>query len=84
MRISEYTLLEEAWDRSFGFMLNRIEDAKDEDSDLHRVRNDMSYVGGRCFSEFIIALEEMGVELDTVGEPLSVTRKRLPPGGPEE
>ena len=89
MRISEYTLLEEAWDRSFGFQLNRIEDemgtipgrwtGKGADVDYEK-EGKTERARMRCFSEFIIALEELGVELGD----LETVRKPLPSPGVEE
>lgn len=69
MKISEYTLLEDAFEASFGFMLNRIGEALDkdlwvEDEGLRET------LAERCFHEFTIALEEMGVELGEVDAPL--------------
>lgn len=61
MKISEYRLLEQAFENSFGFMLNRIEEeigpikGRDDTSTPHAI--------DKCFNEFVIALEEMGVEL---------------------
>jgi len=67
MRISEYTLLQDAFDSAFGFMLNRIGDELDSSSvkdgrDLDTTGRER--LAERCFSEFIIALEEIGVRLD--------------------
>lgn len=66
MRISEYTLLEGAFDNSFGFMLNRINDALEAGGHppLPEALHHDDYLRDRAFSEFIIALEEMGVVLD--------------------
>ena len=89
MRIGEYTLLEEAWDRSFGFMLNRIEDEMGTipgrwtgkgASMTHETGGKTERARTRCFSEFIIALEELGVELGD----LETVRKPLPSPGVEE
>ena len=67
MKISEYTLLEAAFHNSFGFMLNRMADANLLRTDHFEwtvpVRED---VEARCFSEFILALEETGVRLEDV------------------
>lgn len=64
MKISEYTLLEGAFDSSFGFMLNRIADLWPECPDFHKDAQKKELAAERCFSEFMVALEEMGVELE--------------------
>jgi hypothetical protein len=88
MKISEYTLLQEAWDRSFGFMLNRIEDemgtipgrwvGKGANMDYEK-EGKAERARERCFSEFVIALDDLGVELGD----LETVRKPLPPPGEE-
>jgi len=65
MKISEVTLLEGGFDASFGFMLNRIGDAY-EDLRLPESMWDDTALRDRCFSEFLLALEEMGVTFETV------------------
>ena len=83
MKISEYSLLEEAFHRSFGFMLNRIEeevgsidhrfDGTEHDQDNRRDRAE-----DLCFNEFIVAMEEMGIELETVGRDITEYVSRSP------
>jgi hypothetical protein len=80
MKISEYRLLEEAWDRSFGFQLNRIEDEIGPIKGRDATRTDNEVAKDRCFSEFILALEELGVQLGD----LETVRKPLPPPGVSE
>lgn len=72
MVISEYVLLEGAFDNSFNFMLNRIGDALEAAgaSPLPESLYKNEYLRERAFSEFIVALEEMGVELQNVDVPL--------------
>jgi hypothetical protein len=72
LKISEYTLLEDAFEASFGFMLNRIAEAYDLDVDFHAPKFGpiKELAADRCFSEFIAALEELGVELGDVEAPL--------------
>ena len=67
MRISEYTLLEEAFHNSFGFMLNRLADLNMiEGGDPHadKFRGSKELAEERCWNEFMCAIEEMGVELE--------------------
>lgn len=59
MKISEYVILQDAFENSFGFMLNRIADATD--TDLQKARTEE--VTDRCWREFVNALDEMGVTL---------------------
>lgn len=70
MKISEYTLLEDAFEASFGFMLNRIAEAWNLPVDFHEDTRAKDQASERCFSEFMIALEELGVELGDVEAPL--------------
>lgn len=81
MKISEFDLLQEAFTRSFGFMLNRVWEVYDIGTDPHAERESRDIAEERCFNEFIVALEEMGVELETVGRDLIEyqVRKSLPP-----
>ena len=65
MKISEYTLLELAFERSFGFMLTRIEETSAGALSHFPEAVDRETAQDRCFTEFIIALEELGVELET-------------------
>ena len=66
MKMSEYTILENAFLAAFPFMLNRIMDAlPDAELDLHVLAR-TDFVAERCFSEFISALEDQGVELGDV------------------
>jgi hypothetical protein len=62
MKISEYTLLEDAFEAAFPFMLNRME----EILDTTIKRDNLTHASERCFSEFIIALEEIGVVLQDI------------------
>jgi len=65
VKISEYTLLEDAFHNSFGFMLNRISESEINMKDPHAsTEAEKEYVEERCFNEFVIAIEEMGVELE--------------------
>lgn len=66
MKISEYDILDDAFERSFGFMLNRIADLWVDCPDFHADPGMVELARDRCFSEFIIALEERGVELEEV------------------
>lgn len=72
MKVSEYTLLEEAFSRSFGWMLNRIWETYDLPGDPHEDRSAgvKDLAADRCFNEFMVALEELGVELGDVEAPL--------------
>jgi hypothetical protein len=71
MKISEYTILEDAFDASFGFMLNRIADTwEGKVPDFHASRDLVEHAKERCWTEFICALEELGVELGDVEVPL--------------
>ena len=64
MKVSEYTLLRDAFENSFGFMLNRISDTwPDATPDWHGDEGRKELAEDRCFTEFIVALEEMGIEL---------------------
>lgn len=65
MKINEYTLLEMAFENSFGFMLNRLADCGFIKGDQHDPKRDemRGIAKERCFAEFMIALEELGVEL---------------------
>lgn len=63
MRISEHTILRDAFENSFRFMLNRLGDAGatiDFNEDTLLLAED------RCWNEFSLALEEMGVTLEEV------------------
>lgn len=86
MKISEYDLLQEAFTRSFGFMLNRVWEVYELSTDPHEDPGKRDHAEERCFNEFMCALEEMGVELETVGRYLLElqTKKPLPPPGEEE
>lgn len=66
MKISEYTLLEDAFHNSFGFMLNRLADLDFLKGDPHDPANQnlKDLAEDRCFSEFMVALEEMGITLE--------------------
>jgi hypothetical protein len=66
MKISEYTILEDAFHRSFGFMLNRLADAGYIKGDPHSPTREPTrdYVEQQCFNEFMCALEDGGVELE--------------------
>jgi len=66
MKISEYTLLEDAFHRSFGFMLNRLADAGYITGDPHSPTRERfrDTAEDRCFNEFMCALEGGGVQLE--------------------
>jgi hypothetical protein len=72
MKISEYTILEDAFHNSFGFMLNRLADLGFIRGDPHdgHLGDKKDTAEERCFNEFVAALEDMGVMLQDVGEPL--------------
>jgi hypothetical protein len=61
VKISEYRLLSEAYEKHFGFALNRVEE--EFGVDLQRERNSHEGALDRCFNEFMVAFDEMGVEL---------------------
>jgi hypothetical protein len=63
MKISEYRILEQAFENSFGFMLNRILDLGLLKGDPHGDKALRDRAEEQAFNEFVIALEEMGVEL---------------------
>lgn len=75
MKISEYTLLQDAFEGSFGFMLNRL-------ADLGLLKGDhfewplttKELAEERCFTEFMNAIDEMGIELGDVESPLREKR----------
>lgn len=62
MRISEATILQDAFEAAFPFMLNRMADAG---YDVEGMRKD-EYLVERCWGEFLIALEEIGVRLEDI------------------
>jgi hypothetical protein len=65
MKISEYTLLRDAFENSFGFMLNRISDNyPDSTPDWHGEAFRKDRAEEQCWNEFMVALEEMGIELE--------------------
>lgn len=64
MKVSEYDLLLQAFEKSFGFMLNRIWEAWDLPGDPHDDNGKKTLALDRCFNEFLLALEEGGVELE--------------------
>ena len=66
MIISEYTLLEDAFEAAFPFMLNRLSDVGIIKGDPHSAELCFARDEAceRCFTEFITALEEIGVELE--------------------
>jgi hypothetical protein len=70
MKISEYTLLEDAFEAAFGFMLNRIADTWNLEVDFHKDPTIKAIASERCFDEFVNSLAELGVELGDVEAPL--------------
>jgi hypothetical protein len=64
MKISEYTLLRDTFDNAFGFMLNRIADSYDGCPDFQGDASRRDLALDRCWNEFMVALEEMGIELE--------------------
>lgn len=76
MKISEYTLLQTAFNNSFGFMLNRIADTWIKCPDFHASPHLVEIGADRCFSEFISALEESGVRLEEATVENNVTGSR--------
>lgn len=63
MKVSEYTLLRDVFENSFGFMLNRISDIYEHTPDWHADFSKKEQAEERCWNEFMVALEEMGIEL---------------------
>lgn len=72
MKVDEYHILERAFEESFGFMLNRIWELYDLPGDPHEHRSAgvKDLAEERCFSEFLVALESDGVELEVKEVPL--------------
>ena len=64
MKVSEYTLLRDTFDNAFGFMLNRIAEAYPNCPDFHEDQGLKDLALDRCWNEFMVALEEMGIELE--------------------
>jgi hypothetical protein len=70
MKISEYTLLQSAFEAAFPFMLNRISEVYDEDLSHDPLLSDEAE--DRCWNEFMVAVEQIGIELEDVRAPLKV------------
>jgi len=70
MRISEYTLLRSVFEAAFPFMLNRINDVYDEDLSHDPLKRDDAEE--RCWNEFMLAVEQIGIELGDVQAPLRI------------
>lgn len=67
MKISERTILEHSFSNSFVFMLNRLGDAGLLKGDhFEWPEATKVYVQERCFDEFMLALEELGITLGEV------------------
>lgn len=64
MKISEYNILERAFSLSFPFMLNRIWDIYQLPGDPHGKYEVRDEAAERAFTEFMGALEDIGVELE--------------------
>lgn len=63
MKLSEYTVLRDVFENAFGFMLNRIAEGYPDCPDFQGLYNIKEDVEERCWNEFMVALEEMGIEL---------------------
>ena len=61
MRIDEYKVVRAAFENAFGFMLNRIEDGLGVDLHRERKGSEVEGVEERCWDEFMIALDALGV-----------------------
>ena len=80
MRVSEYDLLMQAWERSFGFMMNRVVDVWQDELgswDPHSDHAARERAADLCFNELMCALEEMGVELGQAESHLQVSRPSI-------
>jgi hypothetical protein len=64
MKVSEYTLLRDTFDNAFGFMLNRLDDVYENTPDWYADQSKKDLALDRCWNEFMVALEEMGIELE--------------------
>jgi len=61
MKIDEYKVVRAAFENAFGFMLNRIEDGLGVDMQRERNGAAVEDAEERCWDEFVIALEAIGV-----------------------
>lgn len=66
MRVREYDVVREAFERAFGFMLNRIWDTYDLPGEGSQDRGKAETAEALCWNEFMVALDSLGVEFENL------------------